>query len=83
MLRKTEQFWAQQKCYFETCYFETFECYFERYIFDSIKSSGRLVQKLSSEQPFLKTAKQNNSLDSWSIVTEFFNGNKNEKIVIS
>ena len=60
----------------------TFECYFERHTFDFITSSGKLVQKLSSEQSFLKTLKQKvNSLDSWSIISEFINGNKNEKIV--
>ena len=60
----------------------TFECYFERHTFDFIASSGKLVQKLSSEQSFLKTLKQKvNSLDSWSIISEFINGNKNEKIV--
>ena len=31
---------------------ETFECYFERHTFDSIVNSGKLVQKLSSEQFF-------------------------------
>ena len=31
---------------------ETFECYFESHTFDSIVNSGKLVQKLSSEQFF-------------------------------
>ena len=38
--------------------FRTFECYFERHIFHLIVNSGKLVQKLSSEQSFLKTLKQ-------------------------
>ena len=42
----------------------TFDCYFERYTFNSI-NSGKLIQKLSSD--FLKTLKQKVTLDSWCI----------------
>ena len=37
---------------------QTFECYFQRHIFDLITNSGKLVQKRSSEHSILKALKQ-------------------------
>ena len=40
-------------------------------------------RETSSETVFFANIKtESNSLDSWSIISEFINGNKNEKIVL-
>ena len=51
----------------------TFECYFERDTFDWNINSGKLVQKLSSEQIFYNIKLESNSI--------FLKCNKNEKTV--
>ena len=44
-------------------------------------NSGKLVQKLSSEQFFFKSLKEKVTLDSRSIISEFINGKKIEMTV--
>ena len=58
----------------------TFKRYFERHTFNSIINSGKLVQKLSSEQFFFQNIKIESST-KFLIILEFINRNKNEKTV--
>ena len=55
-----------------------FDCYFERNTFDSITNSGKLVQKLYSEQVFFENIKRESNSRFLSIISEFSYGNKNE-----
>ena len=55
-----------------------FDCYFERNTFDSITNSGKLVQKLYSEQVFFENIKRESNSRFLSIISEFIYGNKNE-----
>ena len=62
---------------------ETFECYFERHTFDSIANNGETCSETFFSTVFLllKKLTLKLTLDSWSIMSEFVNGNKNEGCV--
>ena len=63
----------------------TFECYCKRRICFDYKQ-GKVAQELSSEQIFFENIKRDLdskvNLDSSKIISEFINGNKNEKTVL-
>ena len=63
---------------------ETFECYFKRHTFDSIANNGEACSETFFSTVFfffLKKLTLKLTLDSWSIMSEFVNGNKNEGCV--
>ena len=58
----------------------TFDCYFERYRFNSIKNSSKLILNLSSEV-FFENIKPESNSRFLMYLSEFVNDDKNEKTV--